>query len=42
MSKSPLDVECPRCGAKPGKECRTADRVKRSPHDRRVKAAKAG
>ncbi|WP_315099000.1 hypothetical protein [uncultured Cellulomonas sp.] len=35
----PLDVECPRCGAARGKSCRTADRVKRDPHGRRIKAA---
>ncbi|MEZ0448506.1 zinc finger domain-containing protein [Cellulomonas sp. ICMP 17802] len=35
----PLDVECPRCHAAPGKSCRTADRVKRDPHRRRREAA---
>ena len=39
MSTSPLDVECPRCHATRGKSCKTADRVKRKPHQRRVKTA---
>ncbi|WP_456826717.1 zinc finger domain-containing protein [Cellulomonas sp. P5_E12] len=37
--KKPLDVECPRCGASRGKPCKTADRVVREPHRRRVKAS---
>ncbi|WP_442319895.1 zinc finger domain-containing protein [Cellulomonas telluris] len=33
------EVHCPRCGAEPGRTCRTSDRVPRPPHKRRRQEA---
>jgi len=36
---SPLDVECPHCGAAVGESCLTASGAKRSPHKARIAAS---
>ena len=37
-SDAALSVACPRCAAAQGEHCRTADRLPRDPHRRRVNA----